>query len=85
MRGVETFVRAVELGSIAAAARRLGISAAAASQNIARLETALGARLLTRTTRSLALTDNGEVYFQRVKGLLKSVWNYWLQIDVLII
>ncbi|MDO8827640.1 LysR family transcriptional regulator [Methylophaga sp.] len=73
MRGVETFVRAVELGSIAAAARRLGISAAAASQNIARLETALGARLLTRTTRSLALTDNGEVYFQRVKGLLNEL------------
>jgi DNA-binding transcriptional LysR family regulator len=73
MRGVETFVRAVELGSIAAAGRRLGISAAAASQNIARLESVLGARLLTRTTRSLALTDNGEVYFQRVKGLLNEL------------
>ncbi len=71
LRGVENFVRAVELGSIAAAARALNISPAAASQNIARLETALGARLLTRTTRRLALTDAGEVYYQRVKGLLQ--------------
>lgn len=73
MRGVESFVRAVELGSIAAAARALEISPAAASQNIARLEASLGARLLTRTTRKLALTDAGEVYFQRVKGLLQEL------------
>lgn len=73
MRGVENFVRAVELGSIAAAARVADISPAAASQNIARLEAALGARLLTRTTRKLALTDAGEVYYQRVKGLLQEL------------
>ena len=62
LRGVESFVRAVDSGSIAGAARLLNISAAAASQNIARLEKSLGVRLLTRTTRSLALTDAGEVY-----------------------
>lgn len=73
LRGIESFVRAVELGSIAAAARRLNISSAAASQNIARLEKVLGARLLTRTTRSLALTDSGEVYYQRVKGLIQEL------------
>lgn len=73
LRGVENFVRTVELGSIAAAARALSISPAAASQNIARLESALGTRLLTRTTRRLALTDAGEIYFQRVKGLLQEL------------
>lgn len=73
MRGVENFVRAVELGSIAAAARLADISPAAASQNIARLESSLGARLLTRTTRKLALTDAGEIYYQRVKGLLQEL------------
>lgn len=73
LRGVENFVRAVELGSIAAAARLADISPAAASQNIARLEATLGARLLTRTTRKLALTDAGEVYYQRVKGLLQEL------------
>ncbi|MCX4188313.1 LysR family transcriptional regulator [Methylophaga sp. OBS4] len=73
LRGIESFVRAVELGSITAAARRLEISPAAASQNIARLESELGARLLTRTTRSLALTDSGEIYYQRVKGLVQEL------------
>lgn len=73
LRGVENFVRTVELGTIAAAARALSISPAAASQNIARLEAALGTRLLTRTTRKLALTDAGEIYFQRVKGLLQEL------------
>jgi DNA-binding transcriptional LysR family regulator len=73
LRGIESFIRAVELGSIAAAARALAVSPAATSQNIARLETQLGARLLTRTTRKLALTDAGEVYYQRVKGLMQEL------------
>lgn len=70
LRGIETFVKAVEGGSIAAAARQLGITAAAASQNLARLEKELGTRLLTRTTRSQALTAAGEVYFAQVSPLL---------------
>lgn len=70
LRGIETFVRAVEGGSIAAAARLLGITAAAASQNLARLEKELGTRLLNRTTRSQALTAAGEVYFAQVSQLL---------------
>lgn len=70
LRGIETFVRAVEGGSIAAAARQLGISAAAASQNLGRLEEELGTRLLTRTTRSQALTAAGEIYFAQVSPLL---------------
>lgn len=70
LRGIETFVKAVEGGSIAAAARQLGITAAAASQNIARLEKDLGTRLLARTTRSQALTAAGKVYFARVSPLL---------------
>ena len=70
LRGIECFVRAVEGGSIAAAARRVGISAAATSQNIARLESYLGVRLLTRTTRSLATTDAGKVYYDKVALLI---------------
>src|SRR5690606_13131839 len=57
----------------AAAGRRLGISAAAASQNIARLERQLGTRLLIRTTRRLALTDSGQVYFQRVRAIVQEL------------
>jgi DNA-binding transcriptional LysR family regulator len=75
LRGIESFVKAVETGSIAAAARLLGISAAAASQNIARLESQLGTRLLTRTTRSLRLTDSGELYYNRVHSLINELEN----------
>lgn len=70
VRGIDSFVKAVQAGSIAGGARSLGISPAAASQNITRLEKQLGTRLLTRTTRSLALTDSGQVYFERVQGLI---------------
>lgn len=73
LRGIESFVKAVEGGSIAAAARRLGISAAATSQNIARLESYLGVRLLTRTTRSLAMTDAGRVYYDKVALLIQEL------------
>lgn len=63
----------MQAGSIAAGARRLGITPAAASQNITRLEKLLGTRLLTRTTRSLALTDSGQIYFERVQGLINDL------------
>lgn len=70
LRAIETFVKALEGGSIASAARQLGISPAAASQNLARLERELGTRLITRTTRSLALTEAGERYLARVAPVL---------------
>ncbi|MGB3068748.1 MAG: LysR family transcriptional regulator [Ottowia sp.] len=70
LRAIETFVKALEGGSIASAARQLGISPAAASQNISRLERELGTRLITRTTRSMALTEAGERYLSRVAPVL---------------
>lgn len=73
LKGVDSFVKAVEEGSIAGAGRRLGISAAAASQNIARLEQQLGTRLLARTTRRLALTESGQIYFQRVQAIVREL------------
>lgn len=73
LRSIETFVKALEGGSIASAARQLGISAAAASQSIARLERELGTRLLTRTTRSMALTEAGERYLARVAPVLQEL------------
>jgi len=73
LRAIETFIKALEGGSIASAARHLGITPAAASQNIARLERELGSRLLTRTTRSLALTEAGQVYLARVGPVLRQL------------
>ncbi|MDR3095878.1 MAG: LysR family transcriptional regulator [Paraburkholderia sp.] len=66
---IHCFARVVETGSLAAAARALGMSAAAVSQNVARLETHLGVRLLSRTTRSMALTESGARYYEKVRHI----------------
>lgn len=75
LRSIESFVKAIEGGSIAAAARMQGITPAAASQNILRLESSLNARLLTRTTRSLALTEAGEIYYAKVRYIINDIEN----------
>jgi len=66
---IKSFIKVVEAGSIAGGARTLGLSAAAVSQNIARLEAHLEVRLLSRTTRSMALTANGTLYYEKVKHI----------------
>lgn len=63
------FYRVVVDGSFSAAARRLGLPTSSVSRAVARLEIDLGVRLLTRTTRSLSLTDAGRglhAHLQRV-------------------
>jgi len=73
LRSIESFVKAVQAGSIAAGARLQGITAAAASQNIQRLEKSLGARLLVRTTRKLAMTESGELYYAEVEPIIAAL------------
>src|ERR1700710_1278452 len=58
--GLMTFVRVVEAGSFAEAARRAGTTTSAMSQAVAPVERARGVRLLHRTTHSLALTPEGD-------------------------
>jgi DNA-binding transcriptional LysR family regulator len=70
LRGILNFSRTAELGSFAAAARELGISPVAVSQNISRLELALGVRLLARSTRALQLTPEGQAFLEQCKGPL---------------
>jgi DNA-binding transcriptional LysR family regulator len=65
-------VAAVDEGSLAAAARRFGLSAAMAGKYVSVLETELGVRLLQRTTRRLSLTDAGHAYYERCKGILEA-------------
>ncbi|WP_232436069.1 LysR family transcriptional regulator [Burkholderia ubonensis] len=60
LRALESFLRTVEAGSFSAAAGRLGVTPAAVSKHVAKLERDLGTRLFHRTTRSLALTEAGE-------------------------
>jgi DNA-binding transcriptional LysR family regulator len=68
-----SFVQTAEHGSFSAAARVLGLTPAAVSKNVARLETDLGIRLFHRTTRHLALTEGGERFLRQVDGPLTSL------------
>lgn len=67
---MQVFRQVAQLNSFAEAGRRLGLSPAAVSKNIAELETHLGARLINRTTRRMALTEEGRIYLEHiVRGL----------------
>ena len=68
-----SFVRAAEHGSFSAAARSLGVSAAAVSKNVAHLEAHVGVRLFHRSTRRLALTGSGERFLAQVHDPLASL------------
>lgn len=70
LRAIEVFVTIVDQGSFAAAADALGMSRNMASRHLADLEAHLGARLLTRTTRSHSLTSTGAVYLERARNVL---------------
>jgi len=59
------FASVVQYGGFSAAARRIGVEKTRLSRRIAALEKRLGVRLLQRTTRSLALTDAGQRFFER--------------------
>ncbi|MGI9381679.1 MAG: LysR family transcriptional regulator [Methyloligellaceae bacterium] len=67
------FVRVVEAGSIAAAARSLRVSPSAVSKRLMQLENRLAARLLQRTTRRLSLTEVGEDYYRRCLQILADI------------
>lgn len=73
LEGIEYFVRTVEAGSFAAAARRLGVTPSAVSRQVARLEDELGVPLLARTTRSLSLTHDGQAFHARCLRVLEEL------------
>jgi DNA-binding transcriptional LysR family regulator len=71
--GAVGFVRTVEAGSFAGAAKKLGITPVAVSKNVQRLEQRLGVRLLRRSTRKLSLTEEGRLYYERCVGPLREL------------
>lgn len=71
--GLPQFLAVAELGSFAAAAHRLGITPSAVSQAVRGLEQRLGARLFNRTTRSVALSEAGARYLERVAPALREI------------
>ena len=70
---MQAFVAVADLQGFAPAARRLGLSPSGVTRLIAALEERLGARLLQRTTRQVALTDVGARYLERVRRILADV------------
>ncbi len=70
LRSITVFVRAAELGSLRKAAAALDISPQAASQSLAELERRLDVRLFHRTTRVLALTDEGQRFLEEAQPAL---------------
>src|SRR5580693_7031851 len=67
---VTAVVRVVESGGFSAAGRRLNLSKATVSDQVQALETALGVRLLNRTTRRVSLTEIGRGYYERCLQIL---------------
>ena len=70
---MEVFVAVVELGSLTAAAALHEMSPAMAAKHLKNLETRLGLRLMVRTTRRQSLTEAGQAYFARCKGILAEI------------
>ncbi|MGF6574984.1 DNA-binding transcriptional LysR family regulator [Paraburkholderia sp. GAS333] len=70
---LQLFVEASTLGSLSAAGRKLGLSPAAASARLGKLEAVLRTRLFDRTTRQLRLTDEGRVYLQHCQIALQAL------------
>lgn len=73
LQAMQTFVRVAESGSFSAVAREANTTQSAVSKQVAALERVLGVKLLMRTTRSLALTDEGERYFEQVRRLVAEI------------
>lgn len=70
LSGLTAFVRAAQAGSFAAAAERLGVSASAVGKSVARLESSLGVSLFNRSTRSLSLTEEGTLFYERSQRIV---------------
>lgn len=73
LASMQAFINVVESGSFSESARRMGLSQPSVSRQVNALETQLGVRLLQRTTRSLSLTEAGQVYYDKAKLIQRAV------------
>ncbi|MFD2017558.1 LysR family transcriptional regulator [Vibrio olivae] len=73
VRAIASFVEAADAGNFTAAAKKLSISPAAVSKNIASLEQALDVRLMNRTTRKVNLTEEGEAFLSHARSALDTL------------
>jgi DNA-binding transcriptional LysR family regulator len=73
INNMKVFCRSVELGTFAAVAKEMNLSAMMISKYVAQLERSLGGILLNRTTRSLNLTEVGQNYYEKSKHILQEL------------
>lgn len=73
LTNLESFVKSAETSSFSEAARRMALTPAAVSRNVAMLERNLGVRLFQRSTRKLVLTEAGERFLQSIGGNLDAL------------
>src|SRR3954451_6692096 len=73
LANLEAFVRSAESGGFSPAARRLALTPAAVSRNVAMLERNLGVRLFHRSTRKLTLTEAGERFMVAIRSNLEEL------------
>jgi LysR family transcriptional activator of dmlA len=70
---LRTFVRIAAAGSLSAASREMGVALSVVSKRLASLERRAEVRLIARSTRSLALTEDGQRLFERAQRILAEV------------
>lgn len=75
LANLEAFARSAEASSFSGAARRLSLTPAAVSRNVAMLERNLGIRLFHRSTRKLTLTEAGEAFLAGIRDNLEALQN----------
>ena len=75
IRAMKVFMRVAERGSLSAASLDLGLSRGGASAIVTELEKYLGVQLIERTTRSLRLTEDGQHYLEKARGITEAVAN----------
>jgi DNA-binding transcriptional LysR family regulator len=70
LNSIALFCKAAELGNFTSAAEAMGVTPAAVSRSIGRLEARLNVKLFARTTRHVKLTDDGRAYFEQCEQAL---------------
>jgi len=70
---IQLFCKAAELGSFTSAAEVLGVTPAAVSRSVQRIEERLGVRLFVRSTRQIRLTDDGRLYYEKCRQALTQI------------
>src|SRR5262245_8063555 len=73
LTSIRAFTRVVQHGSFAAAAREMQLSRSVVSKYVIELEQELGVQLLSRTTRSVTPTENGQAYYERCIAILSDL------------